>query len=123
GPGPRSGAAAHAAREGAQELLRGRLGALRGGRGAAALSTSSRRAPLLLLPALVACAFSPDPDKRNRELPEVAPLVSAGAIEVLAELPRPPGNLAVLPDGRVVFSWHPEAQPEEHLALLLPGGG
>ena len=52
----------------------------------------------------------------------MAPLVSAGAIEVLAELPRPPGNLAVLPGGRVVFSWHPEAQPEEHLALLLPGG-
>lgn len=48
----------------------------------------------------------------------MAPLVSAAAIEVLAELPRPPGNLAVLPDGRVVFSWHPEGNPPEHLALL-----
>lgn len=40
----------------------------------------------------------------------------------MAELPRPPGNVAVAPGGRVFFTWHPEAEPTEHLAELLPDG-
>lgn len=77
----------------------------------------ARAATVLALSLLPAC-ISPDPEKRNRALADVAPLASPGAIEVLAELPRPPGNLAVLPDGRIVFTWHPESKPEEHVALL-----
>lgn len=77
---------------------------------------------LALALVLTACGALPDPEDQNQELRlDVAPLVSAGAIEVLAELPRPPGNLAVLPDGGVVFTWHPEGAPPEHVALLRPG--
>jgi len=80
----------------------------------------------LALPLLccTACAFSPDPERRNTELVGVAPLLSAGALEVVAELPAPPGNLAVADDGRVFFTFHPEAGPDTpaRVAELLPDG-
>lgn len=68
------------------------------------------------------CAFSPNPDKRNPALGDVAPLLSAAAIEVVAELPAPPGNLAVAADGTVFFTFHPEAAPEVHLARVTAEG-
>ncbi|MEZ6184943.1 MAG: L-dopachrome tautomerase-related protein [Planctomycetota bacterium] len=68
------------------------------------------------------CALSPDPAKRNpNHLADVAPLRSAGAIEVVIELPRPPGNLAVAADGTVFFTFHPEADPDVHVARYRPG--
>jgi sugar lactone lactonase YvrE len=78
----------------------------------------------LVLPLLGGgCVFSPDPDKRNPHLVGTAPLVSAGAVEVVAELPAPPGNLALGPEGRVYFTFHPEAPIQElKLAELLPDG-
>ncbi len=67
--------------------------------------------------------MAPSDDERNRLLEGVAPLLSAGAIEVVAELPFPPGNLAVDPEGRLYFTAHPEAHPEgAKLWVLDPAG-
>ena len=75
---------------------------------------------LLLLP-LVACS-TPDPDRFNRSLSGLAPIYSASRIEVVAELPAPPGNLAVSASGRVFLTLHPEAKPKTHLVELGPDG-
>lgn len=40
-----------------------------------------------------------------------APMLSADALEVVAETDYPPGNIAVAPDGRVFFTLHPEGRP------------
>jgi sugar lactone lactonase YvrE len=81
----------------------------------------SPRLALLLL--LCGCAFSPDEDLRNGALVGAKPELPADAIETVVELPRPPGNLAVGPDGRVYFTFHPEAAPKEiKVAELLPDG-
>src|SRR5688572_10697120 len=37
-----------------------------------------------------------------------APLLGAADLELVAELPFAPGNVAVSADGRVFFSFHPE---------------
>lgn len=68
---------------------------------------------LLLIAALAASVGcgTPDPDKFNRSLADAAPLYSASRLEVVAELPLPPGNLGVSSSGRVFFSFHPEAHP------------
>ncbi len=50
-----------------------------------------------------------------------AALLAGGALEVVADLDRPPGNLAVAADGRVFFSFHPEARPEVKVAELVAG--
>lgn len=76
---------------------------------------------LLLLSTLVACS-TPDPDRMNRSLSGMAPLYSATRIEVVAELPVPPGNLAVSASGRVFLTLHPEAEPETHVVELGPEG-
>jgi hypothetical protein len=39
------------------------------------------------------------------------PLLPPAALEVVASLPMPSGNLAVASDGRVFFNFHPEYQP------------
>ncbi len=43
------------------------------------------------------------------------------ALEVVGELPTPPGNLAVSASGRVFVSLHPEAKPEHTLVELVGG--
>jgi sugar lactone lactonase YvrE len=88
------------------------------------LTTCSVRRALLVpcVAVLSSCVFSANPEKRNGALAELAPVYSSSVVEVVAELPAPPGNLAVGPDGSVYFSWHPEASPKEHLAVLLPDG-
>jgi len=43
------------------------------------------------------------------------------ALEVVAELPTPPGNIAVSSDGRVFVSLHPEARPSLTLVELVGG--
>jgi hypothetical protein len=40
------------------------------------------------------------------------PLVPNEQVETLIELPYPPGNVAVSPDGRIFFDLHPFAQPK-----------
>lgn len=56
---------------------------------------------------LAACA--PDAARRNLVLDGAKPLLDKGKLEVLGELPAPPGNITVSSDGRVFFSFHPEA--------------
>jgi sugar lactone lactonase YvrE len=43
------------------------------------------------------------------------------ALEVIAELDYPPGNISVAPDGRVFFTFHPEARPPVNIAELING--
>jgi sugar lactone lactonase YvrE len=76
---------------------------------------------LLLLAPLAACS-TPNPDRFNTSLSGLAPIYSASRIEVVGELPVPPGNLAVSASGRVFLTLHPEAKPKTHLVELAPDG-
>lgn len=58
-------------------------------------------------------ATTPFPDRTT------APMFTN--LEVVATLPEPPGNIAVTNDGRVFFTYHPEARPELHLLELVNG--
>jgi sugar lactone lactonase YvrE len=49
------------------------------------------------------------------------PVLPRSALELVADLPLPPGNLAVSKTGRVFFTFHPEASPEVKVAELLNG--
>ncbi|MDP3857854.1 MAG: L-dopachrome tautomerase-related protein [Stagnimonas sp.] len=49
------------------------------------------------------------------------PTLPESALEVVAELPTPPGNIAVSADGRVFVSLHPEARPSQTLVELVVG--
>lgn len=49
------------------------------------------------------------------------PVLPASALEVVAELPTPPGNIAVSAEGRVFVSLHPEARPSLTLVELVDG--
>jgi sugar lactone lactonase YvrE len=49
------------------------------------------------------------------------PLFGPEALETVADLPLPPGNVAVSAEGRVFFSFHPEARPEVKVAELVNG--
>jgi sugar lactone lactonase YvrE len=49
------------------------------------------------------------------------PELSASALEVVADLDWPPGNIAVSAEGRVFFSFHPEAGPPVQVAELVDG--
>lgn len=50
-----------------------------------------------------------------------APLLGESALEVVADLPSPPGNVAVAPDGRVFVSLHPEARPQMKIVEIVKG--
>lgn len=49
------------------------------------------------------------------------PAMPASALEVVADLPSPPGNIAVSADGRVFFTFHPEAKPAVNVAEWVDG--
>ncbi len=49
------------------------------------------------------------------------PALPGSALEVVADLDLPPGNLAVSKTGRVFFTFHPEGSPEILLAELVSG--
>ncbi len=49
------------------------------------------------------------------------PELPASALEVVADLDWPPGNIAVSAEGRVFFSFHPEAGPPLQVAELVDG--
>nr|MBV6629828.1 hypothetical protein [Oceanococcus sp. HetDA_MAG_MS8] len=55
------------------------------------------------------------PDRRT------SPQLSADAVEVLVELPYPPGNVAADNPERVFFSFHPEGRPPTNVALWEAG--
>ncbi len=50
-----------------------------------------------------------------------APIWSEDKLELVAELPTPPGNVAVNQDGRVFLTLHPEARPEFNVVELVDG--
>ena len=50
-----------------------------------------------------------------------APLLPATALEGVADLDLPPGNIAVSDTGRIFFSRHPEASPPVQMAALVHG--
>lgn len=50
-----------------------------------------------------------------------APILPDSALQVVARLPEPPGNLAVSKDGRVFFTYHAESQPETKVLELIDG--
>jgi sugar lactone lactonase YvrE len=50
-----------------------------------------------------------------------APELPASAVELVADLEYPPGNIAVAPDGRVFFTYHPDGGPPEAVMTLRDG--
>lgn len=50
-----------------------------------------------------------------------APQLDISALQVVAKLPTPPGNIAVSAEGRVFVSLHPEARPRWKLVELVNG--
>ncbi len=61
------------------------------------------------------CATSYLPDRSQK------PLLDADLAEVVADLPKPPGNIAVSSDQQVYFTFHPEADPAIRVAKLVKG--
>lgn len=49
------------------------------------------------------------------------PVMASAAVEIVAELPEPPGNMAVSADGRVFFTYHAESRPEIKVLELVKG--
>ena len=49
------------------------------------------------------------------------PSVPSTAIEHVADLDHPPGNIAVTPDGRVFFTFHPDGGSPVAVAELRDG--
>src|SRR5436309_7788140 len=50
-----------------------------------------------------------------------APMLPASALEVVADLDYPPGNIAVSKTGRVFFTFHPDGNPPTRVAELRDG--
>lgn len=50
-----------------------------------------------------------------------APILDASELELVADIPYPPGNIAVSEQGRIFFTYHPEGRPEYNLAELING--
>lgn len=50
-----------------------------------------------------------------------APRLPGTVLEVVADLPTPPGNIAVSADGRVFVSLHPEAGPRDKVVEIVNG--
>ncbi|KZZ50190.1 hypothetical protein A3759_03600 [Thalassolituus sp. HI0120] len=49
------------------------------------------------------------------------PMLPSTELELVAELPSPPGNIAVAENGRIFFTFHPEAGPEFNVAEWRDG--
>jgi sugar lactone lactonase YvrE len=49
------------------------------------------------------------------------PLLPESALEVVADLDLPPGNVAVSESGRIFFTFHPEGRPDIKVAELVDG--
>ena len=57
----------------------------------------------------------PFPDRTTK------PLLGNDAVEIVAALDEPPGNIAVAGDGRIFFTYHPEARPKIKVLELVNG--
>lgn len=59
----------------------------------------------------------------NGQFPDLTstPLLPSTELEIVAELPSPPGNIAVADNGRIFFTFHPEAGPEINVAEWRDG--
>jgi sugar lactone lactonase YvrE len=66
--------------------------------------------------ALVACGGRTRLEDRT-----TAPAIPASAIETVADLPYPPGNIAVSATGRVFFTLHPDGDPPAQVHELRGG--
>lgn len=75
---------------------------------------------ILLLIAGVKLRYGGGDDFPNR-LPAGEALYPDSALEVVADLPSPPGNIAVSREGRVFISVHPEAHPALKVVELVNG--
>lgn len=75
---------------------------------------------VLLLAAGVKLRYGGGEDFPNR-LPATPAKYSESALEVVADLPTPPGNIAVSREGRVFISLHPEAHPALKVVELVKG--
>lgn len=49
------------------------------------------------------------------------PILASTDMELVANLPLPPGNIAVANNGEIFFTYHPEANPEINVAKLVEG--
>jgi hypothetical protein len=49
------------------------------------------------------------------------PILPAAAIEKVADLDYPPGNIAVAPSGRIFFTLHPDGSPPTRVVELVDG--
>lgn len=49
------------------------------------------------------------------------PLLASTEMELVVNLPKPPGNIAVADSGEVFFTFHPEASPSINVAKLVDG--
>lgn len=49
------------------------------------------------------------------------PMLASTEMELVANLPSPPGNIAVAENGDVYFTFHPEANPAINVAKLVEG--
>ena len=49
------------------------------------------------------------------------PILASTEMELVADLPSPPGNVAVADNGDVFFTFHPEANPAINVAKLVDG--
>ena len=60
---------------------------------------------------------------RGNPFPNLAttPVLPPEALEIVAELPEPPGNLAVSAAGRVFFTYHAESRPDVKVLELVNG--
>ncbi len=74
-----------------------------------------RNATLVTLLALAACGGVRLEDRTT------APALPASALQVVADLDYPPGNIAVSPTGRVFFTLHPSGDPPIKLVELVGG--
>ena len=50
-----------------------------------------------------------------------APTLPGSALQVVADLDYPPGNIAVSPTGRVFFTFHPDGNPPARVLELVDG--
>jgi len=75
---------------------------------------------LWLVPALAALALSACGDLRLEDR-TTEPVLKSSALQLVASLDYPPGNIAVSPEGRVFLSLHPEGSPPSKVVELIDG--
>src|SRR5690349_16654890 len=79
----------------------------------ASMSDDKKRSPLftlIVLAGLLLLAVRLLYGGRGKDFPDrsTAPALPASALERVAALDEPPGNIAVSPQGRIFFTYHPE---------------